>query len=101
MDPHGHLLSLWTFGHENRADFQTLGRDFLFRELLESLRVHRTITLLGRYFDPPFLAHFHPRKSLLQTGDDLVASLCILQRLFALVGFDGFAVLAGKRVLEA
>ena len=58
-------------------------------------------TLLGRYFDPLFLAHFHSRKSLLQAGDNLVASLGVLERIFALVGFDGFAIFAGKRVLKA
>src|SRR5262245_11539208 len=65
MNTHGYLLSLRAPGHKHSAHFQTFGRDFLFRELLESLRVHRTIPFLGRYFDPPFLSHFHSRESLL------------------------------------
>src|SRR4029450_11890846 len=69
--------------------------------LPNSFRAYRAVPFLGRYFNPLFLSHFHSRKSLLQTGDDLTTSLGVLERLFALVGFDGFAIFAGKRVLEA
>ena len=101
MNPHGYLLPLGAFGHKYCANLQTFGWNFFFRKLLKSLRVHRTVPFLRLYFDPPFFADFHSLKPFLQTRDDLVASLGILERVFTLVGFDGLSILAGKRVLEA
>src|SRR5262249_56140940 len=95
----GYLLPLGPCGHQHGTDLQTFGRDFLFRKLLEPLRVYGAVTFLRHYFDPLFLAHFHARKFLLQTGDDLMASLGVLKRIFAFVRFYGFSILPANRVL--
>src|SRR5262245_12566618 len=101
MNSNRNLLSLRTPSREHRAHFQSLGWDLIFRKFLKSFRINWTVSFFRLHFDALFLARFHSSESFLQTGNDLLASMGVFERFFALVRFDCLSVLTGKRVFEA
>ena len=101
MDAHGYDLPLGTLRRQYRADFQTIGGKFFFRDFLKGIFVNRPIGVFRFDRDILLAADLHAGELPLQTGDHCLLPVDILERFTTFVGVDHFAVGALERVIHA